>query len=174
MSESSCWSRPVGPRRSPVSSPVSSHEGGSPVPERVSGPWSILAPGVVGFQELAFHPQNLVLQYPLDKPGVKRTMRAGAIFQLAGTRAEPLSIGRPHRSRSLRSRRSRSRLHHSSRIVRSRRRSRSGSLKKSSSTILSFRTVTAAIENGCPSREATIPAAPLISAGRMSATRPRA
>jgi Bacterial low temperature requirement A protein (LtrA) len=59
-------------------------------------------------------------------------------------------------------------LPQSSRIVRSTRRSRSGSARKSSSTILPFRTVTAAIENGCPWRKATVPATPLISTGRMS------
>jgi hypothetical protein len=53
---------------------------------------------------------------------------------------------------------------------------RSGSARKSSSTILPFRTVTAAIENGCPWRKVTIPAAPLMSAraawsGRRAASR---
>jgi hypothetical protein len=63
---------------------------------------------------------------------------------------------------------SRSCRRQSSRTVRSRRRSRSGSLKKSSSTILPFLTVTAAIENGCPWRKETPPATPLINAGRIS------
>ena len=56
----------------------------------------------------------------------------------------------------------------SSTTVRSSWRSRSGSVRKSSSTILPFRTVTAPTENGRPWRKATIPATPLISAGRMS------
>ena len=69
---------------------------------------------------------------------------------------------------------SRSSLPHSSRVVRSRRRSRSGSLRKSSSTILPFLTVTAAIENTSPRRKATIPATPLTSTGRASPAPPRA
>jgi hypothetical protein len=56
----------------------------------------------------------------------------------------------------------------SSRIVGSSRRSRSGSAKKSSSTILPLRTVKAPIEKGWPWRKPTTPATPLISAGRMS------
>jgi hypothetical protein len=60
-------------------------------------------------------------------------------------------LGSRRCSRSPRSARSRSSLlPQSSRIVRSSRRSRSGSARKSSSTILPFRTVTAPIENGCP------------------------
>jgi hypothetical protein len=77
-------------------------------------------------------------------------------------------LGSRRCAHSSRSAGSRSSLPQSSRIVRSSWWSRFGSARKSSSTILPCRTVTAAIENGCPWRKATAPATPLISAGRMS------